>query len=54
MKIWDLSTENLEKTFRGHDEIQINGPCRLIYRPDAPQCFGATVWIETLSPVNVI
>ncbi|MDJ0843192.1 MAG: helix-turn-helix domain-containing protein [Crocosphaera sp.] len=41
------------KNTYGH-EIQINGPCRLIYRPDAPQCFGATVWIETLSPVNVI
>lgn len=37
----------------GH-EVAINGPCRLIYRPNAPRCFGATVWIETLSSVDVI
>ena len=41
------------KNTYGH-EIQINGPCRLIYRPDAPKCFGATVWIETLSSVDII
>ncbi|MGK7938546.1 MAG: hypothetical protein AB4062_00005 [Crocosphaera sp.] len=41
------------KNTYGH-EVQINGPCRLIYRPYAPQCFGATVWIETLSPVETI
>ena len=41
-----------ENTY-GH-QVQINGPCRLVYRPDAPKCFGATVWIETFSPVDVI
>ncbi|MCL2938211.1 MAG: helix-turn-helix domain-containing protein, partial [Trichodesmium sp. MAG_R02] len=30
---------------RGH-EIEIHGPCRIVYRPDLPHSCGATVWIE--------
>lgn len=36
----------------GH-EVEIPGGCRVIYRPDNPQC-GARVWIESLYEVRVI
>ncbi|MDJ0508160.1 MAG: hypothetical protein QNJ64_02725 [Crocosphaera sp.] len=48
-----LSTKNYKENIYAH-EIKINGPCRLVYRPDVPKCFGATVWIETLSSVEPI
>jgi len=28
-------------------EAEILGPCRVVYRPDAPLKCGARVWIET-------
>jgi hypothetical protein len=34
-------------------EIEINGPCKLVYRPDEPLSCGAHVWIETDSQVVV-
>ena len=37
------------KTYKSNDytnEIEINGPSRLIYSPDKPLSCGATVWIE--------
>ncbi|WP_293142653.1 DNA-binding protein [Okeania sp. SIO3I5] len=37
---------------KGH-EVEINGPCRIVYRPDQPHSCGATVWIETLATVTV-
>ncbi|NEP03680.1 MAG: DNA-binding protein [Okeania sp. SIO2G4] len=37
---------------KGH-EVEINGPCRIVYRPDKPHSCGATVWIETLATVTV-
>jgi hypothetical protein len=36
----------------GH-EVEIHGPCRIVYRPDEPHNCGATVWIETLATVTV-
>jgi hypothetical protein len=30
----------------GH-EVEINGPCKIVYRPDKPLSCGAKVWIET-------
>lgn len=36
----------------GH-EVEIHGPCRIVYRPDQPHNCGATVWIETLATVTV-
>ncbi len=48
-----FSAKNYQHNIYGH-EIRINGPCRLVYRPDAPKCFGATVWIETFSSVEPI
>ncbi len=37
---------------KGH-EMEINGPCRIVYRPEKPHSCGATVWIETLATVTV-
>lgn len=45
------------KTHRGNQyghEVVISGPCRVIYSPDKPLSCGATVWIETEGPVDVI
>ncbi len=36
----------------GH-EIEIHGPCRIVYRPEKPHSCGATVWIETIAAVTV-
>jgi hypothetical protein len=44
------------KTARGNGpahEIVIEGPCRVVYRPDKPLSCGARVWIETTAPVVV-
>jgi len=45
------------KTYKDNDyghEVEISGPCRVIYRPDNPLSCGAKVWIETDSDVDVI
>jgi hypothetical protein len=36
----------------GHS-VEIQGPSKVIYRPDKPLSCGATVWIETESEVIV-
>lgn len=36
----------------GH-EVEIDGPCRVVYRPDNPLPCGAQVWIETEGSVKV-
>ena len=33
--------------------VTVSGPCVVRYEPDAPLSCGATVWIETDSPVEV-
>lgn len=35
-------------------EVVIEGPCRVVYRPDRPLSCGARVWIETTSDVTVV
>ncbi len=38
------------KTYKSNDyyhEIEISGPCKIIYSPDKPLSCGAKVWIET-------
>lgn len=45
----------LVKTYKGSThamEIEIKGPCRVVYRPDKPLKCGARVWIETESEVE--
>ena len=34
-------------------EVEIDGPCKIIYRSDKPLSCGAHVWIETESTVTV-
>jgi hypothetical protein len=43
------------KTYKSNDyahEVMVDGPCRIIYRPDKPLSCGARVWIETESEVK--
>lgn len=35
-------------------EVVIDGPSKVIYRPDKPLSCGARVWIETMSDVKLI
>lgn len=35
-------------------EVIIDGPSRMIYRPDKPRPCGAKLWIETQSPVEIV
>jgi len=43
------------KTYKSNNyahEVIINGPSKVIYRPDKPLSCGAHVWIETESEVG--
>ena len=45
------------KTYKSNDygsTVEINGPCRVIYRPEKPLSCGARVWIETEAGVKVL
>ena len=45
------------KSYQTNDychEAIIDGPCRVVYSPDAPLSCGARVWIETESEVICI
>lgn len=33
-------------------ELEIDGPCRVVYRPDNPLPCGAKVWIETEAEIK--
>ena len=42
------------KTYKSNTyahEVSINGPCKVVYRPDKPLSCGAKVWIETEAEV---
>ena len=44
------------KTYKSNtyaNEVQINGPSKVVYSPDKPLSCGARVWIETESEVVV-
>ena len=44
------------KTYKSNhyaDEVDIGGPCSIIYSPDKPLSCGATVWIETDALVKI-
>lgn len=47
-----LSIKTYKSTQYGN-EVEINGPCRIVYRPDKPLSCGARVWIETDQEVTV-
>jgi hypothetical protein len=42
------------KTNTYASEVEVDGPCRVVYRPDKPLSCGATVWIETQDGVRFI
>jgi hypothetical protein len=45
------------KTYKSNDyasEVEIKGPCKVVYSPDKPLSCGARVWIETESEVVVL
>ena len=35
-------------------EVDIQGPSRMVYRPDSPRPCGAKLWIETEAPCILI
>jgi hypothetical protein len=44
------------KTYKSNTyahEVEIDGPCRVVYSPDKPLSCGAHVWIETTANVTV-
>jgi hypothetical protein len=44
------------KTYRSNTyahEVEIDGPCRVVYSPEEPLSCGAHVWIETTANVTV-
>ena len=41
------------KKTRYCSEVSINGPSKLVYRPDNPLSCGAKLWIETESPIEL-
>jgi len=48
-----LTSKTYKNNTYCHEAI-IDGPCRIIYRPDRPLSCGAKVWIETQSDVTCI
>jgi hypothetical protein len=46
-----LTVKTYKSTNYAH-EVIINGPSKVIYRPDKPLSCGAHVWIETESEVG--
>ncbi len=49
--------EGYNKTHSQNDychEVHIQGPCKVIYRPDDPLSCGARVWIETEEGVQCV
>lgn len=45
-----LTVKNYKDNTYAH-EVQITGPCRVVYRPHDPLSCGAHVWIETQAEV---
>lgn len=44
------------KTYNSNDyghEVEIHGPCKIVYSPDKPLSCGARVWIETFDMVTI-
>jgi len=45
------------KTYKSNEygnEVEILGPCKIVYRPDNPLSCGAKVWIETINEVIIL
>ncbi len=58
----NLKTGNKEpvltvKTYKSNtyaSEVYIDGPCKIVYRPDKPLSCGARVWIETEAEIKIL
>lgn len=48
-----ITVKNYKSNNYGN-EVLVHGPCRIIYTPCDPLSCGATVYIETESPVEII
>ena len=48
-----LTVKTYKSNNYGH-EVEIDGPCKVVYRPNKPLSCGAKVWIETKSEVKII
>lgn len=48
-----LTVKTYKSNRYGH-EVEIKGPCKVVYSPDKPLACGARVWIETESEVIVL
>ena len=42
------------KQNRKCNEVEINGPSKVVYSPDKPLSCGARVWVETEADVTVV
>ena len=45
------------KTYKSNDygyEVEVLGPCKVIYSPDKPLSCGAKVWIETEHGIKIV
>lgn len=45
------------KTYKSNDyahEVEIDGPCKIVYSPNKPLSCGAHVWLETHSAVKIV
>lgn len=47
-----ITVKTYKSNTHGH-QVEVHGPCRVVYSPDKPLSCGARVWIETESPVTV-
>ena len=47
-----IAVKNSPKGDYKASEVAIDGPCRIVYRPDRPYSSGAKVWIETICDVR--
>ncbi len=47
-----LSVKHRGRTVRAH-EVTIDGPSKIVYRPNKPLSCGARCWIETYANVEV-
>jgi hypothetical protein len=44
------------KTYKNNEyghELYIDGPCKIVYRPEKPLSCGAKVWCETTADVKI-
>lgn len=48
-----ITVKTYKSNTYGH-EAKIDGPCKIIYRPNKPLSCGAKVWIETKNNVEIV